>query len=123
MTTPLTVVLPANKDVKDMLSGLVGKPVTVAPGAPVSASGPEQAVPDYSGGYVVLSNLGGTTESRRAGMLAQIRPYIDANLADRCLTPRAIAARRGMGSASHFAQAFRLAYGCSPQGYRRARRG
>ncbi len=36
MTTPLAVALPANKDVKDMLSGLVGKPVTVAPGAPVT---------------------------------------------------------------------------------------
>ena len=32
MTTPLAVVLPANKDVKDMLTGLVGKPVAVAPG-------------------------------------------------------------------------------------------
>lgn len=36
MTAPLAVVLPANKDVKDMLSGLVGKPVTVAPGGPVT---------------------------------------------------------------------------------------
>ena len=36
MTTPLAVVLPANKDVKDMLTGLVGKPVAVAPGAPVT---------------------------------------------------------------------------------------
>jgi hypothetical protein len=31
-----TVVLPAAKDVKDMLSGLVGKPVAVTPGAPVT---------------------------------------------------------------------------------------
>jgi hypothetical protein len=31
-----TVLLPASKDVKDMLSGLVGKPVTVTPGAPVT---------------------------------------------------------------------------------------
>jgi hypothetical protein len=30
------VVLPAAKDVKDMLSGLVGKPVAVNPGAPVT---------------------------------------------------------------------------------------
>ncbi|MGY1744735.1 hypothetical protein [Blastococcus sp. SYSU D00695] len=36
MTAPLAVVLPALKDVKDMLSGLVGKPVAVAPGAPVT---------------------------------------------------------------------------------------
>ena len=34
MTT--AVVLPAAKDVKDMLSGLVGKPVAVNPGAPVT---------------------------------------------------------------------------------------
>ncbi len=31
-----TVVLPAAKDVKDMLTGLVGKPVAVNPGAPVT---------------------------------------------------------------------------------------
>ncbi len=36
MTTPLTVVLPDAKPVKDMLTGLVGKPVAVAPGAPVT---------------------------------------------------------------------------------------
>ena len=36
MSAPLTVVLPEIKDVKDMLSGLVGKPVAVAPGAPVT---------------------------------------------------------------------------------------
>ena len=34
MTT--AVVLPAAKDVKDMLTGLVGKPVAVNPGAPVT---------------------------------------------------------------------------------------
>jgi hypothetical protein len=31
-----TRVLPTSKDVKDMLTGLVGRPVTVAPGAPVT---------------------------------------------------------------------------------------
>ena len=36
MTAPLTVVLPDAKAVKDMLSGLVGKPVSVTPGAPVT---------------------------------------------------------------------------------------
>ncbi|MGY1640442.1 hypothetical protein ACI782_04835 [Geodermatophilus sp. SYSU D00703] len=36
MTAPLTVVLPDAKAVKDMLSGLVGKPVGVTPGAPVT---------------------------------------------------------------------------------------
>ncbi len=37
MTTG-TVQLPAAKDVRDMLTGLVGKPVAVAPGAPVTPS-------------------------------------------------------------------------------------
>jgi hypothetical protein len=36
VTAPLTVVLPDTKAVKDMLSGLVGKPVSVTPGAPVT---------------------------------------------------------------------------------------
>jgi hypothetical protein len=36
MTAPLTVVLPDAKAVKDMLTGLVGKPVGVTPGAPVT---------------------------------------------------------------------------------------
>jgi hypothetical protein len=31
-----TVMLPAAKDVRDMLAGLVGKPVAVSPGAPVT---------------------------------------------------------------------------------------
>ncbi|MGY1740546.1 MULTISPECIES: hypothetical protein [unclassified Blastococcus] len=36
MTAPLAMVLPDLKAVKDMLTGLVGKPVSVAPGAPVT---------------------------------------------------------------------------------------
>jgi hypothetical protein len=36
VTAPLTVVLPNAKAVKDVLSGLVGKPVGVTPGAPVT---------------------------------------------------------------------------------------
>ncbi len=36
MSAPLTVVLPDPKAVKDMLTGLVGKPVGVSPGAPVT---------------------------------------------------------------------------------------
>jgi hypothetical protein len=36
VTSPLTVVLPDAKAVKDMLTGLVGKPVGVTPGAPVT---------------------------------------------------------------------------------------
>ena len=36
MTAVGTVPLPAAKDVRDMLTGLVGKPVTVTPGSPVT---------------------------------------------------------------------------------------
>ena len=36
MTAPGTVLLPAPKDVRDMLVGLLGKPVQVSPGAPVT---------------------------------------------------------------------------------------
>jgi hypothetical protein len=36
MTAPGVVQLPAAKDVRDMLEGLVGRPVTVSPGAPVT---------------------------------------------------------------------------------------
>jgi hypothetical protein len=36
MTAAGTVPLPAAKDVRDMLTGLVGKPVNVVPGAPVT---------------------------------------------------------------------------------------
>ncbi len=42
MTAP-GMVLPAAKDVRDMLTGLVGKPVGVAPGAPVTPT-PETPV-------------------------------------------------------------------------------
>lgn len=36
MTAPAGVQLPAAKDIRDMLTGLVGKPVSVSPGAPVT---------------------------------------------------------------------------------------
>ena len=36
MTAPGTVLLPAPKDVRDMLAGLLGKPVQVSPGGPVT---------------------------------------------------------------------------------------
>ncbi|NEK87754.1 hypothetical protein GCU60_18605 [Blastococcus saxobsidens] len=36
MTAPAGVQLPAAKDIRDMLAGLVGKPVAVSPGAPVT---------------------------------------------------------------------------------------
>ncbi|WP_030205709.1 ScyD/ScyE family protein [Streptomyces sp. NRRL S-87] len=49
-----------------VVSGLASTAVGAAPGTPVIASGPVQAVPDPAGGYTVLSNLGGTNESRAA---------------------------------------------------------
>jgi AraC-like DNA-binding protein len=118
----------------------------------------------------LLAAPGGEAEGRGGQLLAQIKTYIDANLADPALTPgtiaerhyisvrqlhklfecealtvsrwirhrrldrcraeladpavsdvpvQVIAARWGLGHASHFAHAFRLAYGCSPQEYRR----
>jgi AraC-like DNA-binding protein len=121
----------------------------------------------------VLGPAGAAAAGRQDRLLAQIKTYIDANLADPGLVPgtiagrhyisvrqlhklfeverltvsrwirhrrldrcraeladpaladepvRAIAARWGMANASHFAQAFRVAYGCSPQEYRRAQR-
>jgi hypothetical protein len=36
VTAPGTVLLPAPKDVRDVLAGLLGKPVQVSPGAPVT---------------------------------------------------------------------------------------
>jgi len=36
VTAPGTVLLPAPKDVRDMLAGLLGKPVQVSPGGPVT---------------------------------------------------------------------------------------
>jgi hypothetical protein len=43
VTAAGTIPLPAAKDVRDMLTGLVGKPVAVNPGAPVTPS-PERPV-------------------------------------------------------------------------------
>jgi hypothetical protein len=39
MTAPAPAILPAPKDVRDLLEGLLGKDVTVAPGEPVSING------------------------------------------------------------------------------------
>ncbi|MBJ6623450.1 ScyD/ScyE family protein [Streptomyces sp. DHE17-7] len=47
-------------------TGLASTAKGVAPGAPISANGPSDVVPDRFGGYVVVSGLGGTTESRAA---------------------------------------------------------
>ncbi|MGW8066180.1 ScyD/ScyE family protein [Streptomyces ziwulingensis] len=47
-------------------TGLASSAQGVAPGAPVSANGPSDVVTDRFGRYVVVSALGGTTESRAA---------------------------------------------------------
>ena len=59
-----TVLLPAAKDVREMLEGLVGRTVTVLPGAPVTPS-PERPVsvavyvaPDMSVNALCLMDLG-----------------------------------------------------------------
>ena len=77
MTTG-TVQLPAAKDVRDMLTGLVGKPVSVNPGAPVTPS-PDKPVavavyvsPDMSVNALCLMDLGAAAYT--AGGLALLPP-------------------------------------------------
>jgi hypothetical protein len=53
-----TVALPASKDVRDMLTGLVGKPVAVNPGAPVTpAPGKPVAVAVYVDPHMAINAL------------------------------------------------------------------
>jgi hypothetical protein len=52
--------------VERVVTGLASSAPGAAPGAPVTASGPKQVEVDPRGGYTVLSNLGGTNESRAA---------------------------------------------------------
>ncbi|MBD9729322.1 ScyD/ScyE family protein [Streptomyces caniscabiei] len=47
-----------------VVTGLASHAEGVAAGAPVSATGPTDVVPDPRGGYDVVSNLGGTTDYR-----------------------------------------------------------
>jgi len=57
MTTG-TVQLPAAKDVRDMLAGLLGKPVTVSPGAPVTpAPGTPVSVAVYVDPHMAINAL------------------------------------------------------------------
>jgi hypothetical protein len=70
--------LPAAKDVRDMLSGLVGKPVTVTPGAPVTPE-PLRPVtiaiytaPDMSVNALCVMDLGASAYT--AGALALLPP-------------------------------------------------
>ena len=53
-----TIALPASKDVRDMLTGLVGKPVAVNPGAPVTpAPGKPVAVAVYVDPQMAINAL------------------------------------------------------------------
>ena len=70
--------LPAAKDVRDMLSGLIGKPVTVTPGAPVTPE-PLRPVtiaiytaPDMSVNALCVMDLGASAYT--AGALALLPP-------------------------------------------------
>ncbi len=53
-----TVLLPAAKDVRDMLAGLIGKPVSVSPGAPVTPA-PDRpvSVAVYVDPYMAINAL------------------------------------------------------------------
>jgi hypothetical protein len=73
-----TVLLPAPKDVRDMLGGLVGRNVTVSPGAPVTPA-PDRPVavavyvaPDMSVNALCLLDLGAAAYT--AGGLALLPP-------------------------------------------------
>jgi hypothetical protein len=73
-----TVLLPAAKDVRDMLEGLVGRTVVVSPGAPVTPA-PDRPVsvavyvaPDMSVNALCLMDLGASAYT--AGGLALLPP-------------------------------------------------
>jgi hypothetical protein len=73
-----TVQVPAAKDVKDMLTGLVGKPVTVSPGGPVTPA-PDKPVsvavyvdPGMAVNALCILDLGASAYT--AGALAQLPP-------------------------------------------------
>ena len=77
MTTG-TVGLPAAKDVRDMLAGLVGRNVTVSPGAPVTPSSKRPVAvavyvaPDMSVNALCLMDLGAAAYT--GGALALLPP-------------------------------------------------
>src|SRR5688572_27948163 len=73
-----TVLLPAPKDVRDMLAGLVGRNITVSPGAPVTPA-PDRPVavavyvaPDMSVNALCLMDLGAAAYT--GGALALLPP-------------------------------------------------
>ena len=79
MTAPLApAILPAPKDVRELLEGLLGKDVTVSPGAPVTPS-PDRPVavavyvaPDMSVNALCLMDLGAAAYT--GGALALLPP-------------------------------------------------
>jgi len=78
MTAAGTVPLPAAKDVRDMLTGLVGKPVNVTPGAPVTPA-PDRPVavavyvdPQMNVNALCLMDLGASAYT--GGALALLPP-------------------------------------------------
>ena len=78
MTAAGTVPLPAAKDVRDMLTGLVGKPVNVTPGAPVTPTADRPVAvavyvdPQMSVNALCLMDLGASAYT--GGALALLPP-------------------------------------------------
>jgi hypothetical protein len=88
-----TVLLPAAKDVKDMISGLVGKDVSVSPGAPVTPE-PNRPVtiavftaPDYSVNALCVMDLGASAYTAAALALLPPGGAQDAVEEDKELSP------------------------------------
>ena len=88
-----TVLLPAAKDVRDMLSGLVGKEVSVSPGAPVTPE-PNRPVtvaiytaPDMSVNALCIMDLGASAYTAAALALLPAGGAQDAVEEDKELSP------------------------------------
>ena len=88
-----TVLLPAAKDVRDMLSGLVGKGVSVSPGAPVTPE-PNRPVtvaiytaPDMSVNALCVMDLGASAYTAAALALLPPGGAQDAVEEDKELSP------------------------------------
>ena len=88
-----TVLLPAAKDVRDMISGLVGKEVAVSPGAPVTPE-PDRPVtvaiytaPDMSVNALCVMDLGASAYTAAALALLPPGGAQDAVEEDKELSP------------------------------------
>ena len=88
-----TVLLPAAKDVRDMISGLVGKEVSVSPGAPVTPE-PDRPVtvaiytaPDMSVNALCVMDLGASAYTAAALALLPPGGAQDAVEEDKELSP------------------------------------